>query len=466
MEQRDLIIIGGGPAGYIAGIRARQLGGKVTMIERDTVGGVCLNHGCVPTRAMVRGVEFIDLPKKAKDYGVNFGDVEIDFAKMVARKDTVVKTVVGGLSMLVEANGVEVLKGSGTLLSPSEVEVALEDGTSNQLTAPKILIATGASPKKPDIPGAEKIITTDDALGLTEIPKSILIIGGGPIGFSFATIFSKLGTAVTVIDESTQVLPGVDGELITMLQREIRKAKIQIHTGTTIKEIKDGADNENSVLLNTGEEEITINAQYIVIADEREANLEGFGLDKSGVEISEGNIKVNSRMETGVDSILAAGDVIGGHLLAHVAFAEGKVAAENAMGKQTEIDYSAVPKCFYTSPEIASVGLTEDEARAQGHELKIGRFPYGANAMATILGERTGAIKVISEAKHGQVLGVHIIGANATYLIPEAALAMRLDATPREITATIHAHPSLSEAMFEAALDVSGETLHSISQNK
>jgi len=346
------------------------------------------------------------------------------------------------------------------------VEVSLEDGTSNQLTAPKILIATGVSPKKLDVPGANKIITTDDALELNEIPQSLLIVGGGPIGFGFASIFSKLGTSVTIVEESAQILPGIDGEIISMLQKEIRKAKVQLYTETSIKEIKDGEGNESIVILSTNEEEVSINAQYVMVADKREANIEGLGLDKIGVELSQGCIEVNNHMETGTDGILAAGDIIGGHLLAHVAFAEGKVAAENAFGKQTEIDYTAVPKYINTTPEIASVGLTEDEAVAQGHQIQIGRFPLAANAMATILGERTGAIKVISEAKHGQILGVHIIGPHASNLIPEATLAMRLDATPQEIGATIHAHPSLPEALFEAALDVTGETLHSLSQNK
>ncbi len=466
MEQRDLIIIGGGPAGYIAGIRARQLGGTVTLIERDNIGGICLNRGCVPTRALVRGVEFLDLPKKARDYGVNLGEIEIDFPKMVARKDTVVKTIVGGLDMLVKANGVEVLKGSGRFISPTQVEVSLEDGTSNQLTAPKILIATGVSPKKLDIPGADKMITTDQALELSEIPQSLLIVGGGPIGFAFATIFSKLGTSVTIVEESAQILPGIDREIISMLEKEIRKAKVQLYTETSIKEIKDGEGTENSITLSTKDEEVTLNAQHVLIADVREANVEGLGLNKVGVELSQGFIEVNNHMETGTGGILAAGDIIGGHLLAHVAFAEGKVAAENALGKQTEINYTAVPKCINTTPEIASVGLTEDEAVTQGHQIQIGRFPFAANAMATILGERTGSIKVISEAKHGQILGVHIIGPHASNLIPEAALAMRLDATPQEISATIHAHPSLSEALFEAALDVTGDTLHSLSQNK
>ena len=466
MEQRDLVIIGGGPGGYVAAIRARQLGGKVTLIEKDTLGGVCLNSGCLPTRAMVRGVEFIDLPKKAKDYGVNLGEVEIDFPKMVARKDTVVKTVVGGLSMLVEANGVEVLKGRGKLISASEVEVVLEDGTSSRIAAPKIIIATGTSSKRPSVPGAERTITTEQALELTEIPRSMLIVGGGAIGFTFATIFSKLGTSVTVTEESAQILPGVDGEIVSMLEKELRRAKIQLYTEASIKEIGAGEGDENNIVLSVKGEETTLNAQYILAAEEREANVEGLGLDKVGIKVNRGHIEVNNHMETGVGGILAAGDITGEPMLAHVAFTEGRVAAENALGKKSEIDYTAVPRCINTIPEIASVGLTEDEALAQGHQLRIGRFPFAANGVATIFGERTGIIKVVTETEYQRILGVHIIGPRATDLIPEATLAMRLEATSHEISSTIHAHPSLSEALMESALDVTGDTLHFMSQNR
>ena len=466
VEQRDLVIIGGGPAGYVAAIRARQLGCRVALIEKDTLGGTCLNRGCIPTRALVRGTEFLDLPRKAKDYGVNFGTAEVDFSKMIARKNTVVKTVVGGLEMLVKGNGVEVLRGKGELLSPSEVEVLLEDGTSNRIAAPKIIIATGASSKKPGVTGSENIITTEQALGLEEIPRSLLILGGGAIGFAFATIFSKLGTSVTVAEESARILPGVDGEIISLLEKELKKAKIQVYTEASIKEIGAGNGDESNVVLSIKGEETNLTAQYVLSAEEREPNTEGLGLDKVGITMSEGNIKVNSRMETNVPSILAAGDITGEPRLAHVALTEGRIAAENALGKESEIDYAAVPRCINTTPEIASVGLTEEEALAEGYQLKIGHFPFGANGMATILGERTGTIKVITDEKYGQILGVHIIGPHASDLIPEATLAMKLDSTPYEIGSTIHAHPTLSEAMMEAALDVTGDTLHFMSQNR
>jgi dihydrolipoamide dehydrogenase len=460
MEQRDLVIIGGGPAGYVGAIRARQLGARVTLVEKGTIGGTCLNQGCIPTRALVRGVEFIDMPRKARDYGVNLGTAEIDFSRLMARKDTVVRTVVGGVELLMKENGVEVLKGAGKFISPSEIEVLQSDGTTTRLTAPKVLIATGAMPRKPAVPGADRIITTDQALALTEIPESVLIIGGGAIGFAFATIFSRLGASVVVVEGAPQLLPGIDREIVSLLEKELRKEKIGVHTEAEIKEVKEGEGGVNNITLNLKGEETTLAARCVLLADEREINIDALGFDKAGVEPGQGRITVNSHMETNVPGVLAAGDVTGEPMLAHVAFMEGRVAAENALGKQSEIDYTVVPQCINTIPEIASVGLTEDDARAKGYQVQIGHFPFAANGMATILAERTGTIKIVSDSKYGQILGVHIIGARASDLIPEAALAMKIDATHTEIITTIHAHPSLSEALMEAALDVTGDTLH------
>jgi len=466
MEQRDLVIIGGGPAGYVGAIRAKQLGGKVTLIEEDTLGGTCLNRGCIPTRALARGVEFLDLARKARDYGVSLDVTRVDFPKMVARKDTIVRTVVGGVELLMRENGIEVLRGRGSLHSPSEVEVQLEDGTGRHITASKIIIATGSKWKRPAIAGQGKVITTDQALDLKDIPRSMLVMGSGAIGLAFANIYSKLGTSVIVIERSAQILPGVDSEIASLLERELKKEKIRVHTEANTKAIGDGDGGESNIALNIKGEEVALTAQYVLAAEEREANVDGLGLDRVGVSVSNGAIVVNSKMETSVPGILAAGDVTGGHMLAHVAFAEGRVAAENAMGEKSEIDYGAVPRCVNTAPEIASVGLTEDEALAQGYQIRIGRFPFAANGMATILGERVGFIKIITETKYGQILGVHIIGPDATDLIVEATLAIKLDATPQEITSTIHAHPTLSEALMEAALDVTGDTLHFMSANR
>ncbi len=466
MEQIDVLIIGGGPAGYVAAIRAAQLKAKVIVIENDTMGGTCLNRGCMPTRTLVRAVELLDQGKKAGDYGINFGKPEINFAKMMARKGVVVKTLVSGVEMLVKGNGVEVIKGKATLISPSAVKVQLADGSSREITAKRIILATGAHTVIPSIQGKDLLITTDQALQFQEIPRSMVILSGGAIGFAFAAIFSKLGTSVTVTDKSAQILPGTDKEIISLFEKEIKRDKITVLTKAEIQSIREGESGDKNITLNVNGQETTISAQFAMLADERKANTDGLALDKAGVKLSDGAIAVDKKMCSNVPGIYAAGDVTGGTMLAHVAFAQGKLAAENALGKESEFDYAVIPHCINAVPEIASVGMTEDEAKAQGYQLKIGRFPFAANGMATIMGERSGTIKLISESKYGQILGIHIIGPHATDLIAEAALAMKMDATPKEISSTIHAHPSLSEALMETALDVTGETLHFMSSNK
>jgi dihydrolipoamide dehydrogenase len=443
MEDREVVIIGGGPAGYVAAIRVSQLGGRATLIENDAIGGTCLNRGCIPTRALVRGVEFLELARSAKDYGVSYANAELDLSKMMAHKATVVKTVVSGVRLLLEGNGVEVINGRASFISPSQLEVKLSDGAKREIAARRVIIATGSRSKKASVAG-KKVIDTTQALELAEIPKSMLIMGGGFIGLALATIFSRLGTAVTVIEPSRPILPEIDSEVVSILEKELKKAKIQFYS----------------------EAQANLAADYI-LTTEREAATEGLGLEKAGVELNnKGGIAVNKRMETSAPNILAAGDVTMERMWTHVAFAEGLVAAQNALGKDSEIDYSAVPCLAHTFPEIASVGITEEAAKSQGYQLKIGRFPLAANANATILGQRTGMIKLISEAKYGQIVGVHIIGPQASSLIAEAALAMKLDATPEDISLTMHGHPTLSEALWEAARDVNGETIHFISPNR
>ncbi|HEY91921.1 MAG TPA: dihydrolipoyl dehydrogenase [Dehalococcoidia bacterium] len=467
MEEKDLVIIGGGPAGYVAAIRARQLGGSVALIEADTLlGGTCLNRGCIPTRTLVRATEFLDMPKKAKDYGVILGAPEIDFTKMMARKNAVIKTVTGGVKLLVEANGAEIINGTGKLISPSEVEILMTDGTRNRIGAKKILVTAGCRIRLPDIPGGDLAITPTEALDWTEIPQSLLITTGGEIGIAYATIFAKLGAQVTVIEKSERILPGVDDDIVAILVKELKKQKIQILTNTSVTEIQDSGENEKTVVLTTGEETTTVTVQYVMVADEREPALDGLGLETAGVTFGGDGIEVNSHMETNVPGILAAGDIVGEPRLAHVAFMEGRIATENALGKTSEMNYTCVPRSIYSIPEIASVGLTAEQAASQGHQTQVGVFPMAANGMSTILMERTGLIKVVSDKEDGQVLGVHIMGAHAAELIAEAALAMKLECTPQEIGASIHTHPTVSEAVMEAALDVTGETLHNLSGNR
>ena len=469
MEEKDIVIVGGGPAGYVPAIRVSQLGRKATLIEQDTLGGTCLNRGCIPTRALARGVELIDLAKSAKDYGVNCGEIEVDLAKMMARKDIVVRTVVSGVKMLLDGNGVEVINGTATLLSPTQLEVQLGDGTRQEISARKIIIATGSRSKAVSVPGGEdeRIITPTEALALTEVPKSMLIIGGGFIGIAFATIFSKLGTKVIIAEPSPRMLPEIDREIVSILEKELERGKIETHTEAQVRRIEAGEQGEQNIAVTIKGEETNLAAEYVLMADGREANTDGLGLDTAGVELSDRQgIVVNKRMETSVPAILAAGDVTGQRMWTHVAFAEGIVAAENAVGKGSEIDYTVIPYWANTSPEVSGVGLTEEEAIAEGYQIRVGRFPFAAAGMATILGQRTGMVKMITEVDYGQILGVHIVGPRATDLIAEAALAMKLEATPEDIRAIMHSHPTLSEALWEAALDVSGETIHFMSKNK
>ncbi|MDP2920448.1 MAG: dihydrolipoyl dehydrogenase [Dehalococcoidia bacterium] len=459
MSETNVLIIGGGPAGYVAAIRARQLGAKVTLVEKDALGGTCLNRGCIPTRALVRGVELLDLPKKAKEYGITYPAPEVDFARMIARKDTIIKTVGGGVQLLLKENGVEVLKGEARLVSRNEVEARTASGTS-KLTANRIVIATGAHQQKPAVPGADTIITTTEALTLNEVPPSMLVLAAGPIGITFAVIFARLGSSVTVAHESAQILPGFDREIVGLLERELRKEKVKILTEASLKEIS----GESVTVTVKGKEE-AITTKYVLVADSRVPNIEGLGLENAGITLINGHIKVNNRLETDVPGIYAAGDVAGGPMLAQAAFTGGRIAAENALGKSSTIDFNTIPRCVYTFPEIACVGLTEEEATTQGYQVRTGRFPFSANGLATVLGERTGLVKVVSDTKYGQILGVHILGPSATELISEAVLAMRLEEPSRVIGSTVHAHPTLSEALMEAMLDVSGETLHFISKN-
>lgn len=464
MEEKEVVIIGGGPAGYVAAIRARQLGAKATLVEEDTLGGVCLNRGCIPTRALVRAAELIELPKKAKEYGITYGEPVVDLAKMIARKDTIMKTVVGGVQLLMRENGVDVIKGAGRLLSPSELEIKMPEGT-NRFTAKRIIIATGAHHQKPGVPGGESAITTTEALTMKEVPSSILIMGAGPIGITYATIFSRLGAEVTVIEESKQVLPGFDNEIARLIERELKKIKVKIMNEATLQEIEQGNQNESRVTVMVKDQKVVLTVRYVLVGDTRVPNVAGIGLEYSGVSLVDGCIKVNHRLETNVAGIYAAGDVIGESMLAHYAFETGRIAAENALGKQSTINQDLVPRCVYSYPEIATVGLTEEQAVAQGYQVKIGRFPFSANGLATVLGERTGFVKVVSETRYGQILGVHILGTLASELISEAVLAMRLEESPSLIGSTIHLHPTLSEALMEAMLDLSGQTIHYKSKN-
>jgi dihydrolipoamide dehydrogenase len=453
MEDRDVVIIGGGPAGYTAAIRVTQLGGKATIVEKDTIGGICLNHGCIPTVALARAVELLEIGKNAKDYGINYGEAKVDFKRMMNKKEAVVRTLVSGVKQMLEAYGVEVIQGTGKLISPSVIETHLKDGTKKELKARKIVIATGSRyPKASFSGGMDKVINPIEAVKLNEIPKSIMIVGGGFIGTVFVTIFSKLGAKVTLMEELPRILPQVDKEIIFILEKEFKDNNVQLYSKARIKRIESGKEGDINILVEAKDEQVALKAQCVLMTESREANIDGLGLREIGVELNKkGGISVNERMETGVPGIFAAGDVTREHMWTTVAYFEGMTAAENALGQNSKIDYRAIPLWTHSIPEISCVGMTEEEAVARGYQVKVGRFPFAGNGMAAILGQRTGMVKVIKEQRFGEILGVHMIGPRTGDLIAEAALAMKLEGTPGEIAKAFHVHPSLSEALWEAA---------------
>ncbi len=456
MEDRDVVIVGSGPGGYTAAIRVTQLGGKATLIEKDTIGGMCLNHGCIPITALSRAVELLEMGKSAKDYGITYKDMEVDFRRMMSKKETVVRTLVSGVKQMLEAYGVEVMEGTGKLISPSLIEVHLKDGAKKELKAQKTIISTGCQyPKGAFIGGGEKTINPMEALKLKEIPRSMVIVGGGFIGSALATIFSRLGTKVRIVEESSRLLPQIDREIVAILEKEFKDNGIQIYSDTRMMSIATGKKDDLSVLIDHKGEKVTIEAQFVLISEGRQSCIEGLGLQEVGVSLNEkGGIAVNHQTETNVPGIYAVGDVTMEYMWTSVAYFEGITAAENAMGQNSKIDYKAIPYGMHTIPEISSVGVTEDEAVAKGYKVRVGRFPFAGNGMAAILGQRTGMVKVIKEERYGEILGVHMIGPRTSDLIAEAALAMRMEGTPGEIAKTFHIHPSLSEALWEAARGV------------
>ena len=468
MENRELVIIGGGPAGYVAALRAAQLGGRATVVEMDAFGGTCLNRGCVPSKTLLHSAELYQTMMKSEQFGIVAKDVSADLAKMQARKNTVIKTHVSGVESLLKGNKVEIIRGRARLLPSLQVEIEGGDSQKRSIQASKIILATGSKPISLPIPGADSpsgIMSAEKILNLEKIPESIVIIGGGVIGVEMATILAKLGCQVSVVEMLPHILPLEDAEMTSILAKALKDEGIHLYEGTRVSRIEDSAGGKTAVI-SDGKTEQKLEAEAVAIAVGYQPNTDGLGLEQAGITLNKGAVQVNERLETGVPGIYAAGDATGGIMLAYVAMEEGSFAAENALGRDAAIDYNVVPRFTHSLLELASVGLTEEEAKSQGYEVKTGRFPFSANSVATILGERRGLVKIITESKYGQILGIHILGPRATELIAEATLAMKMEATVPDIVATLHAHPSLSEAMHEAALDVTGETIHYPSKNR
>lgn len=465
---KHLAILGAGPGGYVAAIRAAQLGARVTVIENQALGGVCLNWGCIPSKALLSVVEFGDKAKKARDFGVLIdGPIAYDPAAMVARKNKVVSNLVKGIATLFKTWKIEHVEGRGELLDARTIRVAKPDGAETDMTADGLIIATGSSwPKLPLFPiDGTQIITSKQALDLDRIPASLLIVGGGVEGCEFASLYSGLGTQVTMVELMPRLLPLEDEEISQMTERELKKRGVEIRTGVAVENVVRQPEAVTAHL----RDGLSLNVEQVLVSVGRGLNSNGIGLEKAGVQVgSRGEILVNDRMETNVPGVYAIGDVVGKAMLAHVASAQGKVAVENLLGHPRTIDYEVIPTGIFTLPEIGRVGLTEQQARdrclAAGKDpqqaLKIGRFRYGGLGKAQATGDTQGFVKVIAETDTDRILGAHILGAHATDLIHEAALAMHLGATVARVADMIHAHPTLAEGVMEAMEDVDGRAIH------
>lgn len=457
-DKFNLTVIGGGPGGYVAAIRACQLGLKVAVIEEKQMGGTCLNRGCIPTKSLLHSAEVYHTVKTSSEYGIVSRDVSFDYAKIVAKKDAVVKQLRSGVEFLVKSNGGTIINGQAYIKDKNTIEIRGKNPQT--ISTEKIVIATGSRPSKPPIPGidGDKVLNSDSLLDLKTCPDKIVIIGGGVIGVEFATVFNTLGKDVTIIEMIDDILPGVDTEISSLLRKSLEKKGVKIYTNSTVTSIQ---SNENAkCIFRTNEIEQTVESDIVLIAIGRKPNTEDLGLDNVGIVAEKGFIKVDERLETSVNGIYAIGDITGKVMLAHVASAQGLAAAANAAGKDQRIEYPVIPGCIYTSPEIATVGLTEAEAVSKGYEVKVGRFPVSANGKSMIMGEREGLVKIVTDETTGEILGTHIIGPRATDMIAETCLAMKLESTIEEIANTIHPHPTVSEIIMEAAHDVEGLCVH------
>ena len=461
MMSFDIVVLGGGPGGYVSAIRSAQLGNKTAIIEQDQLGGVCLNWGCIPTKALLKSAEILHYVKNSKEFGIHIPKYDIDFLQTVKRSRDVSRRLSKGIEFLMKKNKIKHIVGKGTLKSASDISVT--NGTKKQtIKAKKIIIATGGRPK--EFPGVEfdgkSIITSKEAMILDSPPKKITIIGAGPIGVEFAYFFNEFGSEVHLIEMMPNLLPNEDIEISKELERNFKKSGIHIYTNTKVSSIKKLQKNVK-VAINKNKTSKIINTNTVLVATGVNGNIEGIGLEDIGVKTDRGSIVINEFNETCVSNIYAIGDVSGPPWLAHVASAQGHVAAEHASDKKTHpVDYSIVPGCTYCQPQVASLGLTEKAAKASGYKLKIGRFDFRGSGKALASGHPAGFVKIIFDEKYGELLGCHIIGNDATELIAELTLAKALETTWQEIAITMHAHPTLSEAIMEAAQDAFGQSVH------
>ncbi|HEU5141500.1 MAG TPA: dihydrolipoyl dehydrogenase [Bacillales bacterium] len=471
-EEYDLVVLGGGTGGYVAAIRASQLGLKTAVVEKDKLGGTCLHRGCIPSKALLRSAEVYATASKGGEFGVLMKELGFDYGKAHERKQKIIDQLHQGVQGLMKKGKIDVYEGTGRILGPSifsplpgTISVEMANGEENEMLVPKnVLVSTGSRPRT--LPGLEidgdKVVTSDEAVNMDTLPESVIIVGGGVIGIEWASLFLDLGVDVTILEYADRILPTEDRDISKEMTRLMKKKGANIVTGAKV--LPDTVDKKDKVTVKAeiqGKEEAFV-AEKMLVSVGRQANTEGIGLENTSIKVENGFIETNSSYQTAESHIYAIGDVIGGLQLAHVASHEGIAAVEHITGQNPEaIDSTMIARCVYSSPETASVGLTEEEAKNQGYDLKIGKFPFQAIGKALIFGEADGFVKFVTDKKTDDLLGVHMIGPHVTDMISEASLARVLDAASWEVAETVHPHPTLGEIMGEAALAVDGRAIHS-----
>ena len=462
-DQYDLVVIGSGPGGYVAAIRAAQLGLKTAIVERDALGGICLNWGCIPTKALLRSAEIYETLHRLDEFGLKADNIGFDAEAVVARSRKVAAQLSNGVKFLMKKNKIDVIEGSGKLAGAGKVAVESKDGKKNELTAKNIILATGARARTvPGLePDGERIWTYREAMVPKSIPKSLIVVGSGAIGIEFASFYRAFGTEVTVVEMLERILPVEDEEISKEAARAFKKRSIRLLTGATVEKVEKGKHGVSATIARGGKTE-NIDAEIVISAVGIVGNVENLGLEDAGVEVEKTHVVVNEWLETGAKGVYAIGDLVGPPWLAHKASHEGVLAAEHMAGLKGlhPIDTTKIPGCTYSTPQIASVGLTEAKAKEQGYEVKVGRFPFRANGKAIALGETEGFVKTVFDAKTGELLGAHMIGAEVTELIQGFGIARTLEATEADLIHAVFPHPTLSEMMGEAVLDAEGRVLH------
>jgi dihydrolipoamide dehydrogenase len=451
----DAVVIGSGPGGYVAAIRAAQLGMKTAVIESDRVGGRCLNYACIPAKAVLRVADVLTEIREAGDFGIKVGEPEIDYAGITARRLKVVATLTGGVAGLFKKNKIDLIEGTGALVGPGKITV----NGSDEITAKTIVLATGSV--KRSIPGTQfggRVIGTEEAWALDELPASLAVVGAGASGSEIASAYARLGSEVLLFEALERVLPTEDADISKVAERGFKRQGIGVHTNTLVEEIESGADSVTFTYGGSGEGE----AQWLVIAAGRGPDIEGLGLDAAGVKLDDkGLIEVDGAMRTSLEGVYAIGDLVPGPALAHKASDEGVIAVEDAAGLPTHpIEYIDIPRATFCTPNVASFGLTEAQARDQGYDVTVGKVQYGAVGAGTVYGDRTGLVKIVGDKRYGELLGGHIVGAKATELIQELVNARSLEGGYPEIAHQIHGHPTMSEAVMEAARAADGWLIH------